>query len=60
MKLQLKAAIEKAIDDALDANAEEDLWDGYVHDELVMQMTSAAEQVFDAAMDAQKFAEQNK
>ena len=46
MDIQLKANISKA-DDAP--------WDGYIHNELVMQMTTAAEQVFDAAMAAQAF-----
>lgn len=53
---KLKAEIEKAIDDTIQNNAEENMWDGYIHNELAQQMANAAEAVFDAAMGAQKFA----
>ncbi len=53
MHIQLKANISKAIDNAINEAADDAPWDGYIHNELVMQMTTAAEQVFDAAMAAQ-------
>ncbi len=55
MDIQLKANIGKAIDNAINEAADDAPWDGYIHNELVMQMTTAAEQVFDAAMTAQAF-----
>ena len=57
MNTTLKACIESAIQAALDDNCEDGLWDGWIHPELVAQMTNAAEQVFDAAMKAQEFEE---
>ena len=57
MNTQLKADIEKAIDNVIQKSCEEPLWSGYIHDELVQQMTDAAEAVFDSAMKAQEFAE---
>lgn len=55
MKTELKLRIEKAIDDAIQNSAEEDLWDGFIHEKLSQQMANAAEQVFDAAMEAQEY-----
>ena len=55
MDIQLKANISKAIDKAINEAADDTPWDGYIHNELVAQMTNAAEQVFDAAMGAQVF-----
>jgi hypothetical protein len=55
---KLKAAIEEAIQGAIDDNCEDGLWERYIHPELVKQMTNAAETVFDSAQDAQKFFEQ--
>ena len=55
MDIQLKAKISKAIDNVINEAADEAPWDGYIHNELVTQMTNAAEQVFDAAMTAQAF-----
>lgn len=55
MKTELKSRIEKAIDDTIQNSAEEDLWDGYIHDKLSQQMANAAEQVFDSAMEAQEY-----
>lgn len=59
MNTKLKSEIEKAIDDVIENNAEENMWDGWIHDELARQMADAAEAVFDSAMVAQKFAEKN-
>jgi len=56
MNTKLKSLIEEAIDKTINDNCEDDLWDGYIHPELVQQMASAAEQVFDATMKAQEFA----
>lgn len=56
MNTELKAKIEKAIDKTINDNCEDNLWDGYIHPELVQQMANAAEQVFDATMKAQEFA----
>lgn len=58
MDIQLKADISKAIDKAINKAADDAPWDGYIHNELVTQMTNAAEQVFDAAMTAQVFQKQ--
>ena len=60
MNTKLKLAIEQAIDNVLDKNAEENLWDGYIHPELSKQMATAAEQVFDATMQGQEFAQNEK
>ena len=56
MNTKLKSLIEEAIDKTINDNCEVNLWDGYIHPELVQQMTNAAEQVFDATMKAQEFA----
>ncbi len=56
MNTKLKAEIEKAIDDTIQNNAEENMWEGYIHPELPQQMANAAEAVFDAAMKGQEFA----
>lgn len=60
MNTRLKAKIEEAIDKVLQDTAEDSYWSYYIHDELVTQMTNAAEQVFDAAMKAQEYAEAQK
>ena len=60
MNTRLKAKIEESIHAALDHHAEDDLWEEYIHPELVKQMASAAEAVFDAAQDSQKFFEQEE
>lgn len=58
MNTKLKAAIEDAIQTTMDENCEEPMWDRFIHPELVKQMTNAAEVVFDASQDAQKYFEQ--
>lgn len=58
MNTLLKHHIEVALQIALDEHCEEHLWSGWIHDELVIQMATAAEQVFDSAMKAQTFAKE--
>ena len=60
MNTQLKAKIEIAINEVIQSSAEDNFWQGFIHDELAAQMTNAAEAVFDAAMKAQEFAEDQK
>lgn len=59
MKTQLKLELEQAIDKVIQENCEDLTSDGafFVHDTLADQMANAAEQVFDAAMEAQAYAE---
>jgi len=59
MHTQLKAKIEQAIQNVINKNAEEELWQGFIHEEMAAQMTNAAEQVFDASMAGQKYAAEN-
>ena len=56
MNTKLKLAVEEAIDKAIQDNAENNMWDGYIHPDLSKQMANAAEQVFDASMTGQEFA----
>jgi len=60
MKTKLKLALETAIESVIEKSCEKDLWsdENYIHSNLYLQMTEAAERVFDAAMDAQEFARQ--
>lgn len=60
MKLELKLALEKAIDKTLNDCAEDQLWGRYIHPSLVSQMVNAAEAVFDSAQDAQDYFEQEE
>lgn len=60
MNTKVKASIEDAINKAIIDHCDDPLWDRYIHPELVKQMTNAAEAVFDAAQDAQKFFEQEE
>ena len=55
MNTRLKADIEKAIDDAIQNGAENDLWENYIHPELASQMANACEAVFDSAQKAQEY-----
>jgi len=55
MKTELKLQIEQAIQGVLDANCEDNLWEYYIYDNLVVKMASAAELVFDSCMDGQEF-----
>lgn len=57
MNTKLKSLIEEAINKVIQDNTEKEYWDGWIHDELVAQMATAAEQVFDSSMKAQEFAE---
>lgn len=59
MKTELKLRIENAINKTIEEAADKNLWDGYIHDGLVNQMTNAAEQVFDSAMESQLFVNAN-
>lgn len=59
MNYELKAQIHKAIQNVLDKNAENDMWNQYIDDELVDKMTEAAALVFDASMDGQDFYEKD-
>ena len=58
MNAKLKYQIEEAIDKVIADNCETPSWEGMIHPQLARQMTNAAEQVFDAAMDAQQFAQE--
>lgn len=51
LRLLIYNAIEKAINDS----AEEQLWPHWVHDDLVCQMTDAAETVFDSSQHGQEY-----
>ena len=57
MNTKFKASIEDAIEKAFNQAIEDDksYWTGYIHPELVNQMATAAEQVFDSAMKVQEF-----
>jgi hypothetical protein len=55
MNTKLRFLLEEAINNVLQDNCEDNLWDGYLHDELAQQMATAAEQVFDSAMKSQEF-----
>lgn len=58
MNLKLKVDLYEALDEVIQERCEDGLWDGLIHRELVRQMTDAACAVFDAAMDAQRFAKE--
>jgi hypothetical protein len=58
MHTALKAKLEAAIEEVINANCEDDYWTHYIHSELYRQMADAAEAVFDAAQTAQEFKEQ--
>jgi len=60
MDLQMLADLEKAIDKVIEAYCEKGYWTGYIHPQLARQMAIAAATVFDAAMDGQDYAEQEK
>jgi len=59
MKSQLKSDIIKGIERAIEKHSEGQVWEYYIHDKLPQQMADAAEAVFDACQDGQKFAEEN-
>lgn len=59
MNTKLRAEIETAIDAVIQKHAEDNLWTGFIHDDLHVQMAIAAEQVFDATMAVQKLVEEN-
>lgn len=56
MHPNLKSTVYEAIELAINSKIECGYWNGWIHEELVAQMVSAAEQVFDSAMKAQEFA----
>lgn len=56
MHPNLKSKLYDAIDKTMEAEVENNLWDGYIHTELWVQMMEAAALVFDSAMMAQEFA----
>ena len=60
MNPNLKALFYQAIEKVIQDNCEEPSWDGLIHPRLTAQMTDAACVVFDAAMDAQVFAEMER
>lgn len=60
MKSELFAKLEKSIRNFLDANCEDDHWDGYVYMGLAEDMARAASLVFDGCMKGQEYAEENK
>lgn len=55
MNLELKVKLQRAIDALLNNNGDEEYWENWIHPELSMQMTNAAELIFDSAQNAQKF-----
>ena len=56
MDTRLKAEIETAIQRVFNRNCEHNnTQDSLIHPKLIVQMTNAAEQVFDTAMDAQEY-----
>ncbi len=57
MNAKLFYLLAKAIDDVIEGNCEDDLWDGYIHETLTKEMAIAAAQVFDASMNGQAYAE---
>jgi hypothetical protein len=57
MKPQLFAKLETAISKVLDSVSEDNLWDGYIYHDLTVDMSRAAELVFDASMKGQAFKE---
>lgn len=54
MHLKLKHILYEAIHKAIESSSKDDLWYGYTHDNLYMQMTDAAALVFDSSIDGQK------
>jgi hypothetical protein len=60
MHPNLKSTIYDSLELAINSKAECGYWIGWIHEELVAQMANAAEQVFDAAMKAQEYAEAQK
>ena len=60
MDIQLFADLEKAISNWLDDHCEQSLWQHLIHPGLAHQMAKAAKVVFDAAQDAQDYAEKEK
>ena len=57
MKLQLKAGLEKAIQEWVDTNCEKSQWPNcYFGGETVPLMTEAAAAVFDAVVEVQEYA----
>jgi hypothetical protein len=59
MNTRLKADVEEAIQNVLNANCDSDTteWNHYIHPTLVSQMANAAALVFDSAQDAQDYFE---
>jgi len=60
MNTKLRAQIETAIDGVIQRNAENCLWSELIPDNLSCEMAKAAELVFDASQEGQKYAEENK
>lgn len=56
MNAKLFYLLNKAIQDVIYQNCEDDLWDGYIHPTLAKEMATAAAQVFDASMAGQAYA----
>lgn len=55
MNLKLKHLIHEAVENAIQSNAEDELWPYFIHENLVDNMVDAAEAVFDSAQKAQDF-----
>lgn len=58
MNTKLKLQIEEAIQGVINNNCEDNLWDGWIDPKLVVRMTDAAVNVFDAAIEVQQFAKE--
>ena len=61
MTLKLKVKLEEAVQNWIEEICEhDDRPEGYMHPELVIQMTNAAEAVFDSGFAAQAYKELNE
>lgn len=60
MNRKLKLEIQEAINKVIEDNSEETLWPGFLHDNLIEQMTDAAELVFDSSIDGQRYAKEQE
>ena len=62
MNIKLKVSLEEAIGRWIEKKCESDEWGEtrhYVHDSLTQEMTNAAEAVFDATINVQKWLKRN-
>lgn len=56
MNIQFKAKLQLAIEKCIEDAADEPSWVHFIHPELSLQMTNAAEAVFDSNQSAQEYA----